>query len=254
MKLLALLLFITSCSSSILKGKPREGKTTYSLVDESGQYNFVRETKSIKQKIVSRTQIVDRKGSGAKLLEKSIMVSQVGSIKNRKGRLLTVRPQASEYMVWLDGKRYVSRMKIVTAKKAMTVSLESPDPKWQGNSEIPFPKAKYFCFYNQIPECLYHNYLLANAAENEGQRLDFYVIWDSWPYIQDVLNKVGKKLFAPASVKFDGENKGLFRYIVEVEGQDILFQFTKSYDLVKVAWISQGITIAPPGQEIVEDE
>ncbi len=66
--------------------------------------------------------------------------------------------------------------------------------------------------------------------------------------------KVGKNLFAPASVKFDGENNGLFRYIVEVEGQEVLYEFTKSYDLVKVVWISQGITIAPPGQEIVEDE
>lgn len=254
MKFLALLFFLSSCSSGILRGKPHEGKTTYSYADESGQYNYVRESKNIKQKLVTRSQIVDKKGSGAKLLEKSIMVSQIGSIKNKKGRLLTVRPQASEYTVWLEGKKYVSTMKINSKTKAMSVTLDSPETKWQGTSEVEFPKGKYFCFYNQIPECLYHNYLLTNASENEQQLFHFYVVWDTWPYIQELLTKVGKKLFAPASVKFDGENKGLFRYIVEVEGQEVLYEFTKSFDLVKVAWISQGITITPPGQEIVDDE
>ena len=253
MKLLFLLLFISACSSSGLTGKPREGKTTYSHVDESGTFDFVRESKVIKKKIVTRNQLIDRKGSGAKLLEKTIMVSQIGSIKNKNSRLLTVRPQASEYSVWLEGKKYNSRMQLNPAKKSMRVTLNSPETKWQGTSEIPFPKGKYFCFFNQIPECLYHNYLLIQATENENRRYDFYVIWDSYPFVQDILTKVGKKLFASASVKFDGEIKGLFRSIVEVEGQAVLYQFTKSFDLVKVAWITQGITIAPPGQEIVEE-
>lgn len=253
MKFLFLLFLISSCSSSRFTGNPREGKTTYSHVDESGSFDFIRESKVIKKKIVTRNQLIDRKGSGAKLLEKTIMVSQVGSIKSKKSRLLTVRPQASEYSVWLEGKKYISRMQLNPAKKSMKISLESPEARWQGTSEVPFPKGKYFCFFNQIPECLYHNYLLVKAAENENRRYDFYVIWDSYPFVQDILTKVGNKLFAPASVKFDGEIKGLFRYIVEVEGQAVLYQFTKSFDLVKVAWITQGITIAPPGQEIAEE-
>jgi hypothetical protein len=249
-----LLVFLSSCATHALKGSPREGKTIYSYVDESGTFSFVRENKSIKQKMVTRSHLIDRKGAESKLLEKTVMVSRIGSIKKQGTRLLTVRPEASEYSVWLEGKKYHSKFEIVPAKKAMKVTLESPEPKWQGVSEVLFPKARYFCFFNQIPECLYHNYLLISATENQAQRFDFYVIWDSYPYIQDVLLKVGRKLFAPASVKFDGEIKGLFRYIVEVEGQAISYQFTKNYELVKVAWISQGITIAPPGQEIAEDE
>lgn len=252
MRFLLLFLLITGCSGTVLRGKPREGKTTYSYVDTAGSFNFVRESKTINKKLVTRTQLLDRTGSGNKLLEKSITVSQVGSIKSNNKRLITVRPLASEYTVWLDGKRYVSKMQLNAAKKSMRLTLDSPESRWQGTSDIPFPKGKYFCFFNQIPECLYHNYLLINASEYQTQRFDFYVIWDTYPYIQDVYTRVGKKLFAPASIKFDGENKGLFRYIVEVEGQEILYQFTKSFDLVKVAWISQGITIAPPGQEIAE--
>jgi hypothetical protein len=249
-----LLVFLVSCSSHMLNGGPRQGKTTYSYIDAGGRFSYQRDLKLLDKKVITRNQILDPKGSGTQLLEKSVMVSRVGSIKNTKARLLTVRPEASEYIVWLEGKRYVSRMQLNAKAKSLSIDLESPESRWQGKSDVGFPKGKYFCFFGQIPECLYHNFLLKNARIQENRRFDFYVIWESYPFVQDILTKVGKKLFAPATLKFDGEIKGLFRYIVEVEGQMVLYQFTKTFDLVKVAWISQGITIAPPGQEIAEDE
>jgi hypothetical protein len=248
-KVLFFLLFVTGCASKMLGGSPREGKSNYSFTDVSGTYKLQRETKTIKQRVITRSQLI----SSNKVLEKSILVSQIGSIKGQKSRLLVVRPEASEFTVWLEGKKYSSRMKINPRTKAMIVSLESPEAKWKGTSEIKFPSGKYFCFYNQIPECLYHNYLL-NRAYSESTKIDFHVIWDSYPFVQDQLSQVGKSLFTPASVKFDGEIKGLFRYIVEVEGQMILYMFTKNYDLSKVSWITQGITIVPPGEEIADDE
>ena len=145
-------------------------------------------------------------------------------------------------------------MNLDPGTKSIKLTLDSPEKKWNGTSLIKFPKGKYFCFFYQIPECLYHNYFLTQAKEREPQALDFYIIWDSYPYIQEQLIGIGKNLFAPATLKFDGENNGLFRYIVEVEGQMILFIFTQKFNLVKVAWIAQGITLAPPGQEIVDDE
>jgi hypothetical protein len=235
-------------------GTPKEGKSEFSYLDESGTYKLQRESKLIKKKIVTRNQIMDTKGSGSKVLEKTIMVSQLGSIKSKKGRMITVRPVASEFVVWLEGKKYSSRMQINTSTKSMKLTLDSPESKWQGTSEIKFPRGKYFCFFNQIPECLYRNHLLEMALESEQVEFNFYVVWDSYPYIQDQLSRVGQSLFAPATIKFDGAIKGQFRYIVEIEGQMILYQFTKSFDLVKVAWIAQGITIAPPGEVIVEDE
>jgi hypothetical protein len=252
-KILFLLFFLPSCAS-VFKGSPHEGKTTYSYSDEAGRFKFVREFKVIKKKIVTRNQILDTNGSRSRVLDKTILVSQIGSIGSKNKRLLTVRPIASEYEVWLEGKKYSSRMKLNTKNKSMTLTLDSPESKWKGVSEVKFPKGKYFCFFGQIPECLYHNYLLVNATEHEQERFDFYVIWDSYPYIQDQLTHVGKDLFAAASIKFDGEIKGHLRYIVEIEGQMLLYEFTKSFDLVKIAWIAQGITIVPPGQEIAEDE
>ena len=254
MKSIILLLLFAGCRSSFFQGEPRLGKNTYSYVDESGSFNFLRESKLLDQKLVTRNQMVDKTGSGSKILEKSVLLSRVGSIQIKGSRLLTVRPEASEYTVWIEGKKYFSRMQINSARKSMTLTLDSPEPKWKGTSEIPFPKGKYFCFFNQIPECLYHNYLLSSSKNADGKKMDFFVVWDNYPYISDLLTAVGSKLFAPASVKFDGEINHLFRYIVEIENQVILYQFSRSFDLVKVAWISQGITIAPPGQEIAEDE
>jgi hypothetical protein len=227
---------------------------TYSYLDAAGSFNYVRDVKLLDKKIITRNQILDTKGSGTQLLEKSIMLSRIGSIRSSKTRLLTVRPEASEYVVWLEGKKYLSRMNLDSKSKSLTIDLESPENRWQGRKSVSFPKGKYFCFFGQLPECLYHNFLLTSALNQVDRRFDFYVIWESYPFVQDILTKVGKKLFAPATVKFDGEIKGLFRYIVEVDGQMLLYQFTKNFELVKVAWISQGITIAPPGQEIAEDE
>lgn len=253
MRSFLILVLLSSCSA-LSPNAPKEGKTTYAFVDGSGSYKLIRESKLLKQKIGTRIQLIDTKGSRQKVVEKSVLISQIGSIKAAQKRLITVRPSASEFTVWLEGKKYFSSMKLDPKKKAMRVTLDSPEEKWKGTSWVKFPSGKYFCFYNQLPECLYHNYLLILSKENQDQKFDFTLVWDGFPYIQDQLTRVGKNLFASASVKFDGEKKGLFRYIVEVEGQMILFQLTKSFDLVKVAWISQGITIAPPGQAIVEEE
>ena len=251
MKILFFLILLTSCSS--FNGKPREGKSSYSYADASGGYRLVRESKQIEKKVITRNQLIDSKSGQAKVLEKSILVSQVGSIKSKSGRLLTVRPLASEFVVWLEGKKYSSKMQLNPANKTMKVTLNSPESRWQGSKEIAFPKGKYFCFFNQIPECLYHNYLLPLANKNGTQKFNFSIIWDSYPYLQDQYNYVGKNLFAAATVKYDGEFKKQFRYIVEVEGQMILYTFTKSYDLARIAWIAQGITIVPPGEEIVDE-
>lgn len=253
MKVLFLFFFLVSCAQQGIKGSPREGKTGYSFTDIGGTFRLSRESKMIKQKLVNRNQLLEL-GSGNKVLEKSIMVSRLGSISHNKGRLVTLRPEASEFTVWLEGKRYSSTMKINSKTRSMRVSLESPESKWQGSHEVPFPKGRFFCFYNQIPECLYRNSLLQNAYNTKNKKIEFFVVWDNYPFIQEQLTSVGKNLFAPATLKFDGEIKNNFRYIVEVEGQIILYHFSKSLDLVKMAWIAQGITIASPGEETSSGE
>lgn len=253
MKNFLFLIFLMGCSGHYIKGEGQEGRKTYSYVDAGGAYKLVRDNKLVNKNLVTRSQLLDNRSGQAKVVEKSIMLAKMGSIKSKAKRLLVSRPHASEFSVWLEGKKYTSKMRIDPKTKSMKVELNSPEARWSGITSYPFPQGRYFCFFNQIPECLHHNFLLQRARDKSEQKIPFFVVWDGFPFIQDQLTGTGKKLFAPGSLKFDGEISGLFRYIVEVEGQMVLYQFSPDFEFVKLAWISQGITIAPPGQGIVEE-
>lgn len=255
MKILVIsLVLLTSCSQLRSHKKPSEGKFLYSYSDVSGKFRFQRDVRFIKKKLVTRTQILIPSAGSGRVVEKSITVSQVGSIKENRGRTLVVRPLASEFTVWLEGKRYFSKMQLDTTRKSMRVTLDSPEPRWKGQSLIPFPRGKQFCFFSQIPDCLYHNQYLARALEKKKQSFDFYVVWDNYPYVQDQLNNVGKNLFSHASVRYDGELKSKIRYIIEVEDQVLIYQFTRNFELAGYSWISQGINMVLPGEETVTEE
>lgn len=254
-QVLFFLIFLSACSHILPQGSPKEGKQNFGYVDGSGRYGYTREQKLInKTKLITRTQISSTQGSAVKPLEKSIMVSQLGSVNFKGRRAMVMRPFASEFTVWLEGKKYSSKMRLDSKTKSMLIDLDSPEAKWQGRQAISVPKGKQFCFFSQIPDCLYHNTMLSRTRENKGERLDFYVVWDGYPFIQEQLTGVGAKLFSPAVVKYDGEVKKLHRYSVEVDGQTVLYHFSKSYDLVRMFWIAQGITILPPNEEIAVDE
>lgn len=244
-----LLTFTMACST--LKSSPeiKEGSTIYSYSDVSGQYRLKREVKIIKKKLVTRSQILLPTN---KVVESSIMVAQLGTIKNGKQRTFIARPMASEFTVWLEGKKYSSKMKLDTKTKSMKLTLNSPEKKWNGTSQIPVPKSKYFCFYSQLSDCLFALNMLEKARSQKGQTLSFVLVWDSYPYVQELLSGVGANLFTQASIRFDGEEKKRLRYIIEVDGQELIYQFAKNFSLVRVAWISQGITIVPPGEETQE--
>ena len=251
MKLIILLLLV-SCSSS--QNSLTDGKTDYNYSDVSGKFRLSREKKTLDKKIITRTQLLMSAGGNAKILEKSITLSHLGSIKGPKGRLLTLRPEASEFSVWLEGKAYSSKMSLDTKNKSLKIVLKSPEAKWNGTTLVSFPKGRYFCFYSQIPECLYHLQFLQRILKNQKENLDFYVIWDSYPYVQDQLSGVGKNVFSTASVRFDGKFKKLLKYEVEIDGQVLLYHFSSSFELVKMAWVSQGITILPYGEEVSDNE
>jgi hypothetical protein len=254
MVFLFLLLFSASCSSLVSNRSPKEIKQHYSFTDGSGKFVLSREHKTLKNKLISRTQISSNQGSSLKPLEKSIMVSQMGSIKENNKRVMVMRPFASEFTVWLEGKRYDSKMRLDAQSKSILVELNSPEEKWKGKSSIPVPKGKQFCFFSQIPDCLYHNSLLTKAKESAGGDMSFYVVWEGYPYIQDQFSGIGAKLFSPATLKFDGEHKSMLHFLVEVDGQNIVYHFSKSFDLVRMFWIAQGVSVVPPGEEIADIE
>lgn len=249
-----LLLIFCSCSSIISKSLPENGKKSYSFYDVTGKYTLIRERKFSQNKIITRSLLVSSQDTTEKILEKSITVSQVGTIKQRDSRVLAVRPFASEFDVWLEGKKYSSKMNLNDSTKAMQIDLDSPEAKWNGKSSVKFPKGSQFCFFSQIPECLYYNHILEKSLKNRSEIFSFYVVWDNFPFVQEQISGVGDKLFSPAVVRFEREEKSILRYSLEVNGQSILYQFSKSFDLVRMFWIANGISILPIGEEINEED
>lgn len=248
------LVLLVSCGH-LGKGKaPAEGKSVFSYSDVSGNFNYQRDVKFLKKKLVTRTQILVPSAGSDRVVEKSITVSQLGSVKDGSGRSFIVRPLASEFTVWLEGKKYTSKMQLDTRKKAMRVTLDSPEPKWKGQTYVPFPRGKHFCYFTQIPDCLYHNRMLDRSLESKTKSFDFYVVWDNYPYVQEQLTNVGRSLFSHATLKYDGEPKGRIRYIIEVEDQVLLYLFTKNFELAGYSWISQGINLVLPGEEVKNEE
>lgn len=248
------LFLLCSCSTLKTASQPSEGKKTYTFADVSGKYALTRDFRKVKQKVVTRSQITTPGGAGTRSVEKSVMVSQLGSIKDQGGRSLTMRPYASEFVVWLEGKKYSSNMKLDPATRSMILTLDTPEAKWKGTTSVKFPKGKLFCFYNQIPECLGNTGSLAFARARKGEPVSLYVLWDSYPFIQDIYTGVGKNLFAPATLKFEKEERDHLAFQLEVDGQVILYHFSKSFDLVRMFWIAQGVTVLPPGEEVSDGD
>jgi len=252
-KTIFLLFIFLGCSAMPTTTPLKQGKSVYSYSDVSGSFYLQREVKTVKQKVITRNILLD-KVAGQKVLEKSVMVSQLGTVNDNDKRMLALRPVASEFSVWLEGKKYSSQMLLSPRKKAMVVKLDSPESKWNGTEEVPFPKGKYFCFFSQIPECLHQLQLLKLAMKNPNKSYEFFVIWESYPYVQEQLTGVGQTLFANAELKFEGTMQNQLRFEVEADGQIILYHFSKSFDLVKIAWIAQGITVVPPGESDIQHE
>lgn len=235
-------------------GTPKEIKRTYVFIDVSGKYQYTREHKLINQKLVSRTQLTQEIGETSRVLEKSITVSQLGTIKKSDIRSLVLRPYASEFTVWLEGQKYESKSKIDQNSKSLVFDLVSPESKWSGSQSHAFPKEEKFCYFTQIPECLYHNLLLVKSVENPQQSFPFTIVWDAYPYIQEQLTGVGQKVFSKAKLIFEKEMNNEQRFIVEFDGQSVLYHFSKSFDLIRMLWIAQGISVIPPEEDVNDPE
>jgi hypothetical protein len=247
------LFFLFSCSTPPKPGTPATGKSTYSYTDVSGRFRLTREKKLQEKRIITRSQIIQSDQGQPKILENSITVSQIGSLKLRKQRIPVTRPLASDYTVWLEGKRHFSQMRLNQEKKSLQVNTEIEGGKKE-SSVHAFPQGRYFCFFSQLPECLYHNRLLERVVKGK-QPSTFTMVWDAWPYSAELLTGAGKQVFSAATMTLEGEDQGQWRIEIEVDGQVILYYFSKAFDLVKIAWVAQGMTVVPLGEEApIDDE
>lgn len=177
-----------------------------------------------------------------KALEQSIVLSSIGSLKNK---MMILRPKISQYNVWFDGKKYTSELKINTAKKAIDVKMTSPESQWNGKKQIKFPSSTTLpCFFSQVIECAKVSGFISKASSQKTGTMNLMVIWEGYPYLNETFSDFPTDLFSEAQLEYDGKTKQAERrFNLRVAGQSIFFVLDDRDVMTKMFWVSQGITM-----------
>mgnify|MGYP000209292214 CR=1 FL=1 len=258
MKILLLisLMFISSCayfksigvgdlftsSSSPSGSNTDKVSKRFQLSDKSGKFLVEREkgfNKGKNQFIVKQS---ITSGGDSKELEKLIVISKLGNLNKS---LTILKPEVSEYSVWFEGKKYVTRMQVNPNTKSMEVRMTSPEKQWRGKRVVPFPKAKaIFCYFSQITECARATGFIDRAIKSDGGSMKVIVIWEGYPYFQEQYLNIPNSIFTQGTFEYDGRNdSGERRFTLKVGNQSIFYFLDKNRELMKKFWVSQGLSM-----------
>jgi hypothetical protein len=236
------LMVILSCASRNRGGALLNSKDEFKLKDRSGEFILQREVKLNKGEVATRITVVSPSNS-AVASEKTISISKLGISKNSK----ILRPQISQHEIWYEKERYFSQLKTNVKTKSLDVIMKSPEEKWQGESSLPYPAGRIFCFFTQIPECAKF-YGMLNPESEVGFKI--VVIWDNYPYHNESYLKLSSSPFQTAAFSFDGEHEGGLRYKLELSNQIIFYEFDVNRQFDKMYWIAQGITLVRTNRKL----
>lgn len=245
--LFTLILLFSSCShtkkAAEIKKDLTHGEEKFSYTDKNGQF-LVRLASGFNKKtnvFFTKRSLEVPNGDQNKILETSVTFSDLGSIKKKN----VLRPKLSQYNVWFDGKKYFSEIKMVPAKKSMEVKMVSPETQWNGTKQIKLPSTKaLYCFFSQVVECAKTVGFLAEASKKEEGALNFYLIWEGYPYLNETFTNVPSQLFTKAQLEYDGVTKeNERRFNLKVAGQSIFYIVDDKMQMKKMFWVSQGISM-----------
>jgi len=244
-----LFLSLISCASKIDREKIKipsveikSNETLFEMVDLSGPYDLNRQIKRNKTKLASKVLIYES-GNQSKLVEKTISMSRLGTIKIGNKNAPSIRPEISQHEIWLNGQKFFSQLKLNPKKRSMDITLRSNIEKWNGSKSVPFPPGQFFCFYSQIPECLIYFKLVAHASISKKGAMSFTIIWDNYPYHSESFTGIGETLFSKAIVSYAGLNDNKYKFAIEFGQQTFFVQYDKNYEYDSMFWVSQGLSI-----------
>jgi hypothetical protein len=242
------LLIFVSCSTTksdkVLKKELTRDEEHFFYSDKNGQY-IAKISSGYNKKEHSyfskrSLEVSDR--TDDKILEQSIVLSELGKIKKKRTIL---RPKLSQYSVWFEGKKYFSELKLNSAKKAIDVKMLSPEKQWSGTKQIKLPSTKaLYCFFSQVIECAKAVGFLSEAISKESGTMNFYIIWEGYPYLNETFTDFPSELISKAQLEYDGKVKDdEKRFDLKVAGQSIFFMVDKNQQMKKMFWVSQGISM-----------
>ena len=217
-------------------------KREYNFIDKEGQYSVYREVGRSKKKknYVVKKRVYSR-GEKKEMVEKSIAIATPGHLKG----VNIVRPQIAQYTAWFDKKKYFSELKLDVESKSMILKMDSPEEQWKGKRKIPFPQGTgVYCFFSMLVECVTATGFVDKAIEKGNGSMNFHVIWDGYPYLQEQYRYLPDEVFSAAKLIFEGSNEsGDKKFSLSTGGQTIFFFIEPEGFLKKMFWVSQGISM-----------
>lgn len=222
-------------------------KNRYELVDKAGRFTVYREAGKTAKKndYAVKTQVYGAGNPNGDVLEQSVVISTPGSLG---GKLPILRPKASQYLVFLDKKKYISQLKLDVENRSLSLKVDGPDgvaSEFNGTRKIPFPKGTgIYCFFSGLMECVGATGFIKKAIAERAGAINLHVIWDGYPYFQQQYVNLPNEVFTPARLTFSGSDKGgSNRFSLDVAGQ-VIFYFTSGEGkLSRIFWVSQGVSL-----------
>lgn len=232
-----LFFLLVSCAGASMKEKTvlSSSNNKFILTDASGKYLVGREIKVTKGKLLTRVTLTQWERPGEPL-EKSVTMSTLGQLKSGEPALL---PNASQFSVWFDKKRFFSQIKL-NKNKTIEVLKKSPEPKWNGKEEVKAPSGKYFCFFSSLAECVIAQNLLIKSREGKVQ---IFLIWDNFPYYGEQYQGVSGELISLSQFSFSNMVEDSLRFELDIGNQIIFYHFDKELKFEKMYWVAQGISL-----------
>jgi hypothetical protein len=214
---------------------------SYLYNDVSGNFQVTRLAQSKNNRLLLQRKMFSEQQS--KLVEQVRLVSQLGSMTVNGKTRLGVRPNISQFLVWLEGKEYFSQIKVDLKKKKYVVTLKE---KYEENplvSEHETPKTNFLCYFHQIPECLKAWKSLDYLTGDTAKDFSFWILWESYPFTDAIFSDISNELFSQATVKLEEQTSSSISFVMEVQGQVISYQFSKDGNFEKMSWVAQGVSM-----------
>lgn len=221
----------------------KSSTSRFDLVDKAGAFVVVRDNgyREKDNRFLTKSAIYPENDDRNKLLEESVTISNPGALG---GKVKVMRPFASRYRVWFDGKEYKTEMFLREKEKGLEIKMTSPEEQWSGNKMVTLPKGTgVFCFLNQLVECVRMTGFFNLASKNDTGVMNFHLIWDGYPYYSQQYLNLPNEPISEAKLTFDGRTaSGDSRFTLDVENQKIFYFVDKEYNFIKRFWVAQGLS------------
>lgn len=244
MKYLFSILLFAACSSQTTSQSMFEPyEKSYKFTDLSGDFSLWTEAgKKTKREVFYKRKLVGTTNNLT--FEKTITISEMGSIKFKNARLNILRPKISQHSVWFDKKKFFVQQEVEVKNKRLKITMSSPEPKWNGVKYFNFPSSRgVFCFTAQLVDCVAMTGFFKKAVKANAGKMALTLIWESFPYASQQYEGIYKTPFIKANLTYDKKSKdGHYVFNLEFNNQNIFYHLNDKFLLEKKFWISQGLT------------